>query len=251
MTESSTTVTATKADVAAGRPPYPMGIPIKFSPDGVVQRYPGNTTICHIPADATLLTGLRIVYAALGSHSTLSRFIRLLPPESWHMTILDGVCETECEPGMWPARLGKRPLEEWTKGFSQSLRKVGPELEMEGLAPPYRMRVRCFDHAVCGLGLDVEGATAEEEARMRSLRDKLADSLGFRAPDHETYGFHITLAYLLRHVDGEDRAELKKLFAELLPDVKMEFELSAVEFCTFENMCAYRRLFYLGNRREN
>jgi hypothetical protein len=109
------------------------------------------------------------------------------------------------------------------------------------------MRVRGFDPAVVGLGLEVEGATPEEEQRMRRLRDRLADTLGFRAPNHEIYPFHVTIAYWLRHVDGDERVELNRVLKELLPEVKMEFDLGAVEFCTFENMFAYPRLFYLGD----
>lgn len=54
----------------------------------------------------------------------------------------------------------------------------------------------------------------------------------------------------MRHIDGEDREELNKLFAGHLPAVQQEFELGAVEFCTFENMYAFQRLFYLGEREE-
>jgi hypothetical protein len=167
------------------------------------------------------------------------------------MTILDGVREKECEPGMWPPGKEKQPLLECTKEFAQRLRQLGLELGKEGLAPPYQMRVRAFDPAVVGIGLEIEGATAEEEKRMRRLRDKLADTFGFRAPNHERYGFHISMAYLLRHIDGEEREELNKVFAQHLPAVQREFELGAVEVCTFENMYAFSRLFYLGEREED
>jgi hypothetical protein len=242
--------TTTEPAVAPERPPYPVGVPVKFSPDGVVQRFPGNTTLCHVPSDSPLIPGLHIVYDALDSHPTLSRLIRLVPRESWHMTVFDGVCDPECDPGVWPAGLERKPLDECTREFSKRLRKFGLGLKKEDLAPPYRMRVRCFDNATIGVGLEVEGATQEEDKRMRRLRDRLADTFGFRAPNHETYGLHITIAYLLRHVDGEDRFELNEVFAKLLPEVKMEFELRAVEFCIFEDMCAYPRQFYLGDKEE-
>jgi hypothetical protein len=144
----------------------------------------------------------------------------------------------------------KQPLEECTKELGQRLRRLGLELGKDGLGPPYRMRVRGFDPAVVGIGLEVEGSTEEEEKRMRLLRDRLADALGFRAPDHETYGFHISMAYLLRHVDGEERDELNKVFAQHLLAVQKEFQLGAVEFCTFENMLSFSRLFYLGETEE-
>lgn len=230
------------------RPQYPIGIPSKFSPDGVVQRYPGNTILCHIPAGSPLLTSLRAIHAAVSSHPTFSKTVHLLPPESWHMTVLDGIREKECEPGMWPLGKEKQPLGDCTKVFAQNLRKLGLELEKEGLAPPYRMRVRGFDAAVVGIGIEIEGSTTEEEQRMRRVRDKLADALGFKAPNHETYQFHVSMAYLLRHVDGEDREELNQIFAQHLPSLVQDFELGALEFCTFENMYEFPRLFYLGER---
>lgn len=130
----------------------------------------------------------------------------------------------------------------------RDLRQTGLKLEAEGLAPPYRVRVRGFDSAVVGIGLEIEGATAAEEKRLRRLRDRLADTLGFKAPNHYTYGFHISMAYLLRHVDGENRVLLNEVFAQHLEGVQIEFELGALEFCTFENMYAFHRLFYLGDQ---
>jgi hypothetical protein len=247
---SSTTTTTTTTTLTAQRPPYPIGIPAKFSAEGLVQRFPGNTTLCRVPDDSPLLPGLRAVHAAISSHPYFSKRIHLLPPASWHMTVLDGVREKECEPGMWPPGKEKQPLAECTNEFTQRLRQLGPELAEEGLAPPYLMRVRGFDPAVVGIGLEIEGATAGEEKRMRRLRDRLADTFGFRAPNHETYGFHISIAYLLRHIDGEDREELNRVFAEHLPAVQREFELGPVEFCTFENMYTFPRLFYLGGDEE-
>ena len=242
--------TTTTTTITPQRPLYPIGVPAKFSPEGVVQRYPGNTTLCHLLVDSPLPPGLRALHGALNSHLVFSNQIHLLPPASWHMTVLDGVRETECEPGMWPPGKEKQPLVECTTEFSRKLRQLGLELQNEGLAPPYRMRVRGFDPSVVGVGLEVEGATAEEEKRMRRLRDRLADTLGFRAPNHETYNFHISVAYWLRHIDGEEREELNKVFAQHLPALQREFQLGAVEFCTFENMQEFPRLFYLGEMEE-
>ncbi|CZT53172.1 uncharacterized protein RSE6_14633 [Rhynchosporium secalis] len=244
-----TSTTATSEPVLAPqRRLYPIGVPSKFSPEGIVQRYPGNTTVCHIPSTSPLIPGQKNTYERLRSHPTLSSRIHLLPPESWHMTIFDGVRETECEPGMWPEGKEKQPLSETTAIFAERLKEL--DLEKEGLGPPYRMRVRSFDGCIVGVGLEIEGATVEEEKRMRRLRDRLADTLGFRAPNHEIYQFHISIAYLLRHIDGADRKDFENVIAELLSGLQHEFELGPVEFCTFENMHAYPRLFYLGEQED-
>jgi hypothetical protein len=163
------------------------------------------------------------------------------------MTVFDGIREQECEPGMWPADKLKQPLDECTAEFSKSLRQFGLQLADEGLSPPYRMRLREFDYAATvGIGLILEGETPEEEKRMRRLRDRLADTMGFRAPNHNTYEWHMSVCYFLRHIEGEGRRELIELLQELLPKIVPEFKLGAVEFCTFEDMHGFPRLFYLG-----
>lgn len=162
------------------------------------------------------------------------------------MTVVDGVCEEESESGMWPADMEKQPLEDSTAQFTNSLRRLGDLLEDEGLAAPYHMRFKFYDANAVGLGIQVEGATVEEGARMRRLRDRLADAMGFRAPRHATYGFHITVAYFLRHMDVEDMAELNRIFATFLVELDREFDLGPVEFCTFEDMHSFSRLFYVG-----
>lgn len=202
--------------------------------------------ICHLPADSPLQPGLNAVYASLSSDPVLSKLIHLLPKDSWHMTVLDGIHGDTITPGDRPPGFEGRSLEEVTEDFSQKLRQLGLKLEKEGLAPPYKMRIRGFDGAEVGIGLEVEGATADEEKRIRLLRDRLADALGLRRPNHDTYGLHITMAYLMRFIEGKDRKMLNTLFEKHLPEVQLEFELGAVEFCTYENMYAFARLLYLG-----
>lgn len=193
-TESTVTANATN------RPLYPIGFPAKFSSDGLVQRFAGNTTLCHLPPASPLLSALRAVCLALSSQPTLAKRVHMLPAASWHMTILTGVRENLRGPGLCPP--GKETLPQWeiTKEIAQKLRKL--DLESRGLGPPYRLKVRGFDAAVVGIGIEIEGATMEEEKRLRRLRDVIADeALGFRAADHSEFIFHLSLAYLLRYLD--------------------------------------------------
>ncbi|KAJ1323772.1 hypothetical protein MN608_11021 [Microdochium nivale] len=167
------------------------------------------------------------------------------------MTVFDGVRQIECEPGMWPVGKGKLPVDECTALFAPKLRALGLQLEAEGLGPPYQVRARGFlPVEPAGLGFAIEGATAHEEARLRRLRDRLADTLGFRAPNHDVYPFHVSIAYLVRWAEGADRAEMFTVLDDLAARTEIEFELGAVEFNTFETMLEYPRLFYLGEPEE-
>ncbi|KIW15795.1 hypothetical protein PV08_05845 [Exophiala spinifera] len=237
------------ATTTANRPRYPIGIPAKFSVDGEVQRYPGNTVLCHIPPSSPLIPALQAVYTALADHPRIAPSIHLLPPASWHMTVFDGMRERECEPGMWPPGMAKLSLAESTAIYREKLSAFGrTQLRELGLAPPYNMRVRVIEAGPVGIGLELEGATAEEERRMRRLRDAISDVLGFRAPNHDEYGFHVSIAYLMRHVDGESREELERVLKRHLPTLQGEvLILGAPEFCTFENMHAFPRIMYIGD----
>jgi len=226
---------------------YPIGVPFRFSPEGDVQRFPGNTTLCHLPHNSPLLPGLHDLYKSVASNPTLQSCIHLLPPDSWHMTVLDGVLErNRDDPRLWPAGNVYLPLDECTRLFAERLQALGHSLESEGLAPPYRMKVRSFDPLVNGIGLEVIGATVEEEQRMRRLRDRIADTMGFRAPNHDTYCFHISVAYLLRHLSQQERRELERVTAQHLPALELHFDLDAVKYCAFEDMHLFSRVFYLG-----
>ena len=150
----------------------------------------------------------------------------------------------------WPGDLrGDAALEECTELFERKLK--GFELGDDG-APPYKLRVAGFSRLEVGIGVAVECVGEEEKKRVRALRDRLVGVLGIRHPVHEVYGFHVSLAYLLRHLSPEQERELRVVLDGFLEEGGrgMEFELGRPEFCTFEDMFAFERVFYLGERRD-
>ncbi|KAK4240811.1 RNA ligase/cyclic nucleotide phosphodiesterase [Achaetomium macrosporum] len=194
------------------RPPYPIGVPLKFSPSGAVQPFAGNTILANLSPD-WVCDKVR-----LGGHS----------------------------PGVfWPEAVpGDAELAEVTALFAARLRGF----DLGDAAPPYKMRIVGFSPLEVGIGVAVGPATAEEGRRIKGLRDRLARTLAIRHPRHDTYGLHVSLAYLLRHLSAEQEAELKGLLYGFLEGGGMakEFELAAPEFCTFGNMFEFRRVFYVG-----
>jgi hypothetical protein len=159
------------------------------------------------------------------------------------MTIFEGVCDQIRRPGSWPTDLPlDAPLDEVTAHFTSKL--TGFELKYDG--PPYRMRVDGMDPLEVGIGIHLEARTAEEGRRIRGLRDRLADALELKHPGHERYGLHFSAAYLLRRLSDEQERQVRELVLGCLEGVDKEFELGAPEFCTFGDMFAFKRLFYLG-----
>lgn len=223
---------------------YPPWVPSKFSPSGEVQNFPGNTILCHIPPQSPLLQALRSLYARIGAHPFASR-VTLLPPSSWHMTVIEGVCDQIREPGRWPANHLSSSLEQYTDECAPRVRLVGGELENLGLSAPYHMKAVGLVVSETGISLDLQGATEEEDKRVRRLRDYLADALGFRHPGHETYKFHTGLAYFVQVLESCKRDSLKLELEQELARCPLSFDLGSAEFCLFEDMFRFDRQFYI------
>lgn len=227
------------------RPEYPPAVPSRFKPDGTPSHNPGNTLICKIQEGTSIYQGIKAVYDALAKHTILSKKIHIMPPNSWHMTILDCVSEENRSPGWWPPGKSQQKLSECTRDFANRLRK----LDLEQLSPPYRVKGTGFDiENGFGIGLCIEAADANEEKRLRRLRDLLADTIGFRDLRHETYAFHVTICYFIRYIEAEDRAELVELLEGLLAGVRVEFELGSVAFSEYENLEVFNKLFFVGEK---
>ena len=223
---------------------YPAGIPAKFDKHGKVQPFPGNTIVCHLSQSSELYSSLLLLHEKLRA-SHLSHLYTLLHPPSWHMTVFEGVCDAVRKPGYWPADLPPdAPLADCTAHFAQKL----SAFDLRSCDPPYRMCVRGLDPLEVGIGLHLEFRDAEQEARFRGLRDRVSEVLELRHPGHESYGLHFSLAYLLRYPTDDQKDELSRLVLDHLRDAPTDFELAAPEFCTFEDMFAFKRLFYLKSQ---
>lgn len=225
------------------RPQYPAGVPSKFAPDGAVQAFPGNTIICHLSPSDPLYVSMQELSDKLAA-SKFASLITLLPATSFHMTVFEGVCDQVRKPAYWPSDLPlEAPLEKCNSKLEQALGAfdLGDEH-----APPYKITVRGFDPLEIGIGVRLDGRTPAEAERLRSLRNKLADKLNIRHPIHDEYGFHLSVAYLLRHLTHQQNQELEGLLLRHFEEMSKSFELAAPEFCAFENMFAFKRGFFLG-----
>ncbi|KAB5554620.1 RNA ligase/cyclic nucleotide phosphodiesterase [Coniochaeta sp. 2T2.1] len=204
---------------------YPRGIPWKFDKDGNVQPFPGNTIVCHLSQTSDLYASLLQLYEKLRT-SPLAHLYTLLPPPSWHMTVFEGVCDQVRKPGYWPSDLPvDAPLEECTARFAEELSAFDLRCD-----PPYRISVRGIDPLQIGIGVHLEFTDAAEEALFRGLRDRISETLSLRLPGHETYGLHISIAYLLRILTDEQDAEIRKLVLDHLGDAPKEVEFGAPDF---------------------
>ncbi|MBB3238036.1 DUF1868 domain-containing protein [Phyllobacterium endophyticum] len=218
----------------------PSGVGTKFNPDGSVRPFPGNTIICHLPADSALRVPLEALYDAL-AQSEFAAFLALLPPASWHMTIFEGVCDQVRQPGLWPYDLPlDATLAECNDLFDRKLVHFDLGCEL-----PLQMQLSGIRPLLNGITLRLVPARAPIEAEMRELRDRLSRLLNIRHPRHETYEFHLSIAYAIRFLSETQQEELMRLIENVLPSASAEIVLGAPEFCIFNDMFAFHRRFYL------
>ncbi|KAK1749322.1 DUF1868-domain-containing protein [Echria macrotheca] len=224
---------------------YPAGVPSKFDPDGNVQRFRGNTIVSHLSPDSPLYASLLELHAKLAA-SPLAHLYALLPPESWHMTVFECTCEDVRMRGYWPEDVPMdAPLEDCTAHLAAKLGEFDLGADAR---PPYRFTVRGFSPFDVGIGVLLRLRTPEEEFKFRILRQRLADKTRILQPNHNHYQLHISMAYFLRHLDEAQKAELGSMLMDHFQAMDKDFELGAPEFCTFENMFRFDRLFYLENK---
>lgn len=211
---------------------YTEQVGYKFFADGRPKAFAGNTFLCHIPRPSAAFDALVELQTTLRA-SPEAQYLSYLPPESFHMTVFQGVNDAERSAAQWPRDLAlETPLEAVTEHFKASLRQL--DLPTSFTVRPTHLRF--------AQSLRLVGADAAEEAKLRQVRDSLARALHYRAPNHDSYGFHITLAYRIRYMSAEEARRILALadiaYQEFASCVS-EIELGRLEFCQFSDMHAF------------
>lgn len=201
----------------------------KFTASGEVLRFPGFTFLCHVDRDGPAFDALRDLQDAL-KRSEYAGFFTYLPPESFHMTIFQGITGEPADPDEWPVGVPRNTDHEAV------LRILLDRLE--GIVVPKSRRVRPKG-VFGGFSVLLAGADEAEEASLRETRETLSRATGIRRPDFETYTFHLTLAYPLQWLEEGVAREVTALsdrLFERFSSAVPEIALGPVEFCRFEDM---------------
>lgn len=231
----------------AANPPPDVGR--KFHPDGRVMPFAGNTVICHLPQqgpNAGPFEALLDVYRDLSARG-FARKMALLPPSSYHMTVFGGANDKNRQPGLWPAEVPlNAPMADCDRWVGDQLRRIKLDAE-----PRFRMRVSKAEapRPRGPIQIQLEAADRAEALKLRDLRERLAQALTIRAPDHDHYKFHVTLAYLVQWLTPEEEADYVAAQSDWRRRVRETnpiIELGAPEYCTFEDMFAFKTQFHLG-----
>ena len=228
----------------------PPDIGVKFTADGSVLPFAGNTIICHLAQQGEgydIFDAFLDIYRDLPARS-FARKVAVLPPSSYHMTIFGGANDPLRGPGGWPADLGSdASIEACNAWCKDRLSGFDPGLDL-----PIRMVI---DDSIAGrdmknILIHLRAAEAAQEAALRRLRDGLSSLLGIRTGDHEDYRFHLSIGYRTAWFDEAEADAFDRALREWRENLKAkapEITFGAPEFCTFGDMFAFRRIRFLQN----
>lgn len=215
-------------------PPRHLGT--RYDASGTFLPEPGNTVVCHLVEGSgteRALADARARYRAMPGAGKLA----FTPLESYHMTLFQGVIEGEGRRSYpyWPTDVARDlPMAEMTRLMSARLDRL-PRL------PDFDVEVT----TAVPTGLLVDGVTADDRYAMAEWRNKLAEILGYRHPDHDSYQFHITMAYMIDWIDDDALPQWKAMLDEVEQDIRRGapvLELRAPAFCNFDDMNWFEEL---------
>jgi hypothetical protein len=210
---------------------HPAAVGDKFTASGAARPWPGNTFVCHIPqgrAHQALTTAQNRLKAG-----PLADAFTFLPPSSFHMTVFEGANGVRRHDDSWPAALPpETDLAEVTARF---------ESTTKALRLPVRFDIRPTS-LFGGFSVQVTGATEADEAALRGARSALSLATTILRKDFASYGFHITLAYLMRWLTEAEADRVIALSDSVFADLAAAMPtvtIGPVEFCTFDDMHAF------------
>ncbi|MEO1288604.1 MAG: DUF1868 domain-containing protein [Chloroflexota bacterium] len=187
---------------------YTSTVGKKFNPDGSVKLYPGNTIICFCDARNDVYTHLDAIQERLMSLEFASKFT-LLPMSSMHMTVMQLLCDQARVPEQWSSKLAlDTSLNETDKFFLKTVPQIDPPEN-------FRMRYKSLSFGQVGVSIRLEPDDDITHEQIWQYRNQIADATGVRFPDHETYKFHISLAYQIQILTEEEQETIQQLIDEI------------------------------------
>lgn len=203
----------------------------KFNEDGSVRFFPGNTIISLVDHNAPVFAEFCKIRQMLKSYPA-SHCMTLLPDESIHMTVFEGVCHQWRRADLWTSLL---PLDctltQTDELFQRNLSGVKPletvHMQMDSIALGY------------GVSVLLKPATPADEQELRRYRDDCSKALGICHAIHDTYRFHLSMGYLTTSATDEEEAQLRE-FAEkataYIREKNIVFTAQQPQLTFFENM---------------
>lgn len=239
--DSSSAAEASTAPYSVdGRTPLAAGPGKKWDVEGNAQRFTGNTFVSPIPQDSAFFRAENRAQQ-LVRESRFRDHFALLPHNSMHMTVFEGVNQSQLGTSEWPAWLAGKDmqaahlavLDAVTRANITAPRSV--TMRVDGLVQPLSK----------GLGVKLASVDAATERTLRDFRQRMQDLLQMAPKGFEAYTFHSTLGYRLveQTADENDASQaLEKKILDLFTGDAATVTVDPVAMNIFDDMLAFPQL---------
>lgn len=207
----------------------------KFNEDGSVRFFPGNTIISKVLEDNeiySVIAGISKEFQAADQ----GRSYQFLPLASLHMTIIQGVCHEDRKKQLWSRYLPlDLELEKVDEFFEEKFKEVKS-------LPETRMIYDYIDMSNKNILVRFVPENQQAAENLKKYRDDVSDKLGVRFPDHDSYGFHISVAYQLWEMTKAEKEKMQKACERIsrsLEKNRPSFSLRQPEMTYFYNMYTF------------
>lgn len=211
---------------------YTHNVGRKFNEDGSVRFFPGNTIISMVDHDAEIFRHLMHIRYIFEQEEIRKKYI-LLPPTSYHMTVIEGVCDQVRDKEYWTSNLPINcKLTEVDKYFEKQYKQVKT-------MKPVQMRAVSIKINDEGLAMNIIPDSEADEKELKRFRDEVSQKLGVKFPNHDNYTFHISLAYSWKTLSNEEIEQRKILIDkvnEYIRSNSISFMMPPPNLVFFENM---------------
>jgi len=208
----------------------------KFDTEGKPLYFPGCTIICKILENSNLFDELGSVQSKYKDFNPNNAYT-YIPPSSFHMTLFDCCNINTVNTTFWPRSIKTK------NNYKEIALELNHKIKDFIFPEKFKLKLNFFFGGYC---LALEGATEKDEKNLRYCRNSLSELLGIKFLNHETYSFHITLAYILRELNEKEVKNLLSMNKQLYKNFIEKFpiiEIQKPEICTFENMYQFNSLF--------
>ena len=213
---------------------YGSTIGMKFYPDGSVREFKGNTVVADvIPGSRAFATMQQLRQMVIDAG--LTDHLILLPEDSYHMTYISGLNDQQRIDDFWPDALSREASMDEADDYATAA------IEKAQIPGPARMRFADVGWCKGCCIIRLAPADAAQHETLFGFRERAADALGVRRPNHEKYRVHITLGYTRVVAEGEAELRRKALVEKMnaLLASQPEFLTDRPYMAYFDDMHAF------------
>lgn len=212
---------------------YTPSVGTKYHPDGTVRRFPGCSIVCRLSPLMPQYARLEWVQA-YSKDEFFAKKLAFLPPDSFHMTVFDLICDQRRVPDSWSDSIAlDAPLAEAEATITAALE------ELDIPTRRFRMRFGGLGPFHTTLHVLLDPADWATRKALASFREEIFRVTGVRHATHDDYRFHVSLAYLLRPLSTQDKSDFLSFTAEVearLESVFSILRLGQPELVLFDDM---------------